>query len=297
MIFTDPNHERLLVHFLNCAVESKDPIKSAKILNNELTKKHVSQKGSRLDICAETDNGEIVDVEIQVGRDANMIGRSLFYWSKLFSGSLVLGDDYRKLRRTISINILNFKLFHDDERYWRKWHIADDETHEKMTNLLEIQFLELDKLKKFRKESPITFWIEFFKNPYSEKCKELYKFVPELKEAKEVFEAAKADPKKRRQMQEREDAIRNYASSMSQAEGRGFERGEKVGAEKERAKAEVEKKELIEKAEAEKKELIEKSEAEKKELKIETAKNLLKMGLSVEQISQATGLSVEEINK
>ena len=54
-----------------------------------------------------------------------------------------------------------------------------------------------------------------------------------------------------------------------------FEKGEKIGAEKERAKA----------------------EAEKKELKIETAKNLLKMGLSVEQISQATGLSIEELQK
>lgn len=55
-----------------------------------------------------------------------------------------------------------------------------------------------DKMRKFDKESPITFWIEFFKNPYSEICRELYKFVPELKEAKELFEKAKADPKKRR---------------------------------------------------------------------------------------------------
>ena len=133
----------------------------------------------------------------------------------------VVGDHYGKLRRTISINILNFKLFHKDERYWRKCHITDDETHECITNLLEIQFLELDKLKKFTKESPITFWIEFFKNPYSEECKELYKFIPELKEAKEVFEAAKADPKKRKLIEEREDAIRNYAAAVSQAKEEG----------------------------------------------------------------------------
>ena len=221
MLFTDPKHERLLVHFLNCAIEAKDPIKSAKILNSEITKRHVTQKGSRLDIRAETNSGEIVDIELQVGRDEHMVGRALFYWSELFAGSLVVGDHYGKLRRTISINILNFKLFHKDERYWRKCHITDDETHERITNLLEIQFLELDKLKKFTKESPITFWIEFFKNPYSEECKELYKFIPELKEAKEVFEAAKADPKKRQLIEEREDAIRNYAAAVSQAKEEG----------------------------------------------------------------------------
>ena len=272
MIFTDPNHERLLVHFLNCALESKDPIKSAKILNNEITKRHVTQKGSRLDIRAETDSGEIVNIELQVGRDEHMVGRALFYWSELFAGSLIVGDDYRKLRRTISINILNFKLFHNDGRYWRKCHIADDETHEKMTNLLEIQFLELDKLKKFKKESPITFWIEFFKDPYSEKCAELYKFVPELQEAKEVFEAAKADPKKRRLMKEREDAVRNYAAAMSQAR--------EEGREEERAKAEVEKKELAEKAYRE---------------KIESAKKMLSKGLDLSDIAEISGLSIEEI--
>ncbi len=268
MLFTDPKHERLLVHFLNCAIEAKDPIKSAKILNSEITKRHVTQKGSRLDIRAETNNGEIVDIELQVGRDEHMVGRALFYWSELFAGSLVVGDHYGKLRRTISINILNFKLFHKDERYWRKCHITDDETHERITDLLEIQFFELDKLKKFTKESPITFWIEFFKNPYSEECKELYKFIPELKEAKEVFEAAKADPKKRKLIEEREDAIRNYAAAMAQFKEEGREEGkiegEKIGIEKG---------------------------------KVEVAKRMLSMELSIEQVAEATGIPLDDVRK
>ena len=275
MIFTEPKHERLLVHFLNCAIEAKDPIKSAKILNSEITKRHVTQKGSRLDIRAETNSGEIVDIELQVGRDEHMVGRALFYWSELFAGSLIVGDHYGKLRRTISINILNFKLFHKDERYWRKCHITDDETNERITDLLEIQFLELDKLKKFTKESPITFWIEFFKNPYSEECQELYKFVPELKEAKEVFEAAKADPEKRRLIEEREEAIRNYAAAMAQSKEEGIEEGEKIG---------IEKGEKIG---------IEKGEKRKA---IETAKKMLKKGLKVNDIVDFTGLSIAEID-
>ena len=97
--------------------------------------------------------------------------------------------------------------------------------------MLELQFVELNKLKKFTKESPLTFWIEFFKNPYSEQCKELYKFVPELKEASDIFEAAKAAPHKRRFIQEREDAVRNYNNAISAAIEEEREKAEKKLAE------------------------------------------------------------------
>ncbi len=277
MIFADPKHERVLLHFLNSTIESKAPITKVKILNSEITADHISQKGSRLDIQAETDNNELIDIEMQVGHDPHMVGRSLFYWSRLFAGELKISDHYGKLRRTISINILNFKLFHKDARYWRKCHITDDGNNEILTDLLEIQFVELNKLKKFTKESPLTFWIEFFKNPYSEECKELYKFVPELKEASDIFEAAKADPAKRRLIQEREEAIRNYNNAISvaveQGRAQGIEQGRAEGVEQgrveERAKAEAE--------------------------KIEIAKRMLEKGLSCEDIATFLGISINSI--
>ena len=285
MIFADPKHDKVLLHFLNCAIESKSPITKVKILNSEITAEHVLQKGSRLDIQAETDNNELIDIEMQVGIDHNMIGRTLFYWSRLFSGELKVSDHYGKLRRTISINILNFKLFKKDERYWRKCHITDDENKEILTDLLELQFVELNKLKKFTKESPLTFWIEFFKNPYSEQCKELYKFVPELKEASDIFEAAKADPEKRRLIQEREDAVRNYNNAIS------------VAIEEEREKAEKKLAEEREMAEKKLADELEKAERKAEAEKIAMAKKMLTRGLSIEEISDFSGLSIEDIRK
>ena len=38
-----------------------------------------------------------------------------------------------------------------------------------------------------RADSPITFWVEFFKNPYSEKVRKLCEYVPEIKEAETLF--------------------------------------------------------------------------------------------------------------
>ena len=245
-----------------------------------------------MDIQAETDNNELIDIEMQVGIDHHMIGRTLFYWSRLFAGELKVSDHYGKLRRTISINILNFKLFKKDERYWRKCHITDDENKEIVTDLLELQFVELNKLKKFTKESPLTFWIEFFKNPYSEQCKELYKFVPELKEASDIFEAAKADPEKRRLIQEREDAVRNYNNAISAAVEEEQAKAEQKLAE-ERAKAEQKLAEEQAKAERKLSEAFAKAEAEK----IEMAKKMLSDGLNAELVAKYSGLPIEDILK
>ena len=76
-----------------------------------------------------------------------------------------------------------------------------------------------------RKDSPITFWIEFFKNPYSEQVKALCDYVPEIKEAKEVFERAKVDPAAQELLRVREKALMDYASDMRTAKDEGREEG------------------------------------------------------------------------
>ena len=85
------------------------------------------------------------------------------------------------------------------------------------------------------------------------------------------MEKAKADPKTRQLIEERENAARNYASAIADAKFEGMEEGEKIGLEKGKAEGE-------------------------KIAKVETAKNLLKIGLTVDQIAQATGLSIEDVS-
>ena len=84
--------------------------------------------------------------------------------------------------------------------------------------------------------------------------------------------------KKRRLIQEREDAVRNYNNAIS------------VALEEEREKAEKKLAEELEKAER-------KAEAEKHAEKIETAKKLMIAGVSVEIIASSTGMSAEDIIK
>jgi predicted transposase/invertase (TIGR01784 family) len=96
-----------------------------------------------------------------------------------------------------------------------------------MTDLLEMQFIELNKLRQVDKASPITFWIEFFRNPYSESVKALCDYVPEIKEAKQIYEKAKTDPKLREIIETREKATRDYSNDISCAKEEGREEGKR----------------------------------------------------------------------
>jgi predicted transposase/invertase (TIGR01784 family) len=269
MIFCDPRHSNVLVSLLNAIIKPASPIKSVKIEGTELPKDALVQKGVRLDISATTDKGELINIEVQLDDQKDMIGRALYYWSRLFSVQLKEAELYRGLRRTISISILGFRLF-KDERYWRRSSLRDDETNEKLTELLEVHFIELDKARKVDEKSELTFWLEFLNNLYSEKLADVVKFVPEIQEAKKLYEQAKSDPEAQELLRILEKNTRDRYSQITYAKEEGLAEGKAAGLVEGEAKGETKKAR-------------------------ETAVNLLSMGSSVEQISKATGLSQEEI--
>lgn len=167
MIFVAKRHPRILIHFLNSVIPPPSPLTSIDIRQTEL-KDSISQKGVRLDIVATTESDELLSIEMQKSRDNHMVVRSLFYWSKLFSGQPEVSESYKNLHRSISINILDFVLFEHDQRFWEKAVLLDSDTNEELIDLLELHFIELGKMKEMKEDSPITFWIEFFKDPYSD---------------------------------------------------------------------------------------------------------------------------------
>ena len=111
-IFGSEKHPNILISFLNATLKPKDLITEVEIKNTDLNKGYIEDKFSRLDVKAMTSNNEIINIEIQLKNEYNMIKRSLYYWSKLYSEQLNEGEDYSVLKRTICINILNFKYLY-----------------------------------------------------------------------------------------------------------------------------------------------------------------------------------------
>jgi len=266
ILFGNPKHPRLLLHLLNAVVETSSPITHVDIKKTELTPEFLGQRGVRLDILAKTSEGCLINIELQKQDEHNMIHRSMFHWSKLFSGQAVVSERYEDLKRTICINILNFSLF-KDKRFWHKHFVTDSETNERLTDLLELHFLEVPKVRKLPTKSPIMFWLEFINDPNSKKIEHMYETEAVYQEARVAYRRAIADPEVQELIRIRDKAEKDYFDALARRQ----EKGEKIGAEREQKKAKAE--------------------------KIESAKKMISKGLSIEDISDFTGLSIEEIKK
>ena len=189
-IFGSEEHPGVLIAFLNAVLKTKVPIVDVEIKNTDIEKAHIEDKFSRLDVKAKTSNKEIINIEIQLKNEYNMIQRSLYYWSKLYEEQLGDGDRYDKLCRTVCINILDFKYLKND-RFHNGYRLKEIETNEELTDIQEIHFIEIPKLKKLNSEEEVVdmleAWIEFLRDPESEVVRKLEMTNKEIREAKDTL--------------------------------------------------------------------------------------------------------------
>ena len=274
-IFGNENHPNVLISFLNAVLNPVDPIKSVVLKDTTIEKSHLEDQYSRLDVKAMTNKGEHINIEIQLKDEYNMIKRSLYYWSKLYEGQLENGENYQKLSRTICINLLDFNLLNHD-KFHSVYRLKDCQTNEELTDVMELHFIELKKMKDVQRvedvKSKLEAWLYFINQPDSELVQELEKVEIEIKEAKAELVRLSGDRKERERYEKRRESRLNEISALAYAEEKGILKGIEQGLEKG-------------------------LEQGAKQEKIEIVKNLIQNGLDSKLISKSTGLSLEEIEK
>ena len=231
-IFGSEEHPEILISFLNAVLKPKKPIVSVEIKNSDLEKEYIEDKFSRLDVKALTSNKEIINIEIQLKNEYNMIQRSLYYWSKLYEEQLSEGDRYDKLSRTVCINILDFKYLKND-RFHNGYRLKEIETNEELTDLQEIHFIEIPKLKRFESTEEIVDllegWVEFLRDPESEVIRKLEMSNKEIREAKDELYRLSRNSKERELYYLREKSLRDEVSALANAKEKGLKEGLKQG--------------------------------------------------------------------
>ena len=231
-IFGSEEHPEILISFLNAVLKPKKPIVSVEIKNSDLEKEYIEDKFSRLDVKALTSNKEIINIEIQLKNEYNMIQRNLYYWSKLYEEQLSEGDRYDKLSRTVCINILDFKYLKND-RFHNGYRLKEIETNEELTDLQEIHFIEIPKLKRFESTEEIVDllegWVEFLRDPESEVIRKLEMSNKEIREAKDELYRLSRNSKERELYYLREKSLRDEISVLANAKEKGLKEGLKQG--------------------------------------------------------------------
>ena len=282
-IFGNENHPNVLISFLNAVLNPVDPIQSVELKDTTIEKSHLEDKPSRLDVKAVTNKGEHINIEIQLEDEYNMIKRSLYYWSKLYEGQLENRENYQKPSRTICINLLDFNLLNHD-KFHSVYRLKDCETNEELTDVMELHFIELKKIKDVQHaeevKTKLEAWLYFINQPDSELVQELEKIEVDIKEAKAELIRLSGDRKERERYEKRRESRLNEISALSYAEEKGIQKGIEQGV-----------KQGLEQG------VKQGLEQGAKQEKIEIAKNLIQNGLDNELISKSTGLSVEEVRE
>ncbi len=259
-MFGIAENKELLIALLNAILQlpPNQLIKDLTVISGaRLDKERFEDKTGILDVRAETANGTIVNVEVQLANQYNMEKRTLFYWSRLFSGQLEKGHDYVELKKTITINILDFEYINTNQ-YHNVYHLREDNTRHILTDVLEIHFIELPKFSHeiHNLEDVLHRWLLFLGNPNEEAREMLDAKDPVIARATKVLHLLSSDPETVRLAELREKAIWDEVSRINGARAEG-----------------------------------------RQEEKFNLACKMLEEGISVESVVKITGLSVEEIHK
>ena len=96
-----------------------------------------------MDVLVELNDHSKVNIELQINLVKNWDKRSLFYLAKLFTEDLLVGEDYRRLKRCICISILDFNL--DETAEYHKVYRLRDERGREFSDMFEVHIIELNK--------------------------------------------------------------------------------------------------------------------------------------------------------
>jgi len=159
-LFGNEKNKDITVVFLNAILQKtgRNRITDISFQNIETGGEYMDDKVSRLDLLVLTDADEWINVEIQFSNEYDMIKRTLYYWARVYADSFQKGMRYNTLRPVIAINIVNFNLIDQTERFHTSYHLYEDEEMHGLTNVMEFHFIEMTKLIKAWKDDKLDPW-------------------------------------------------------------------------------------------------------------------------------------------
>lgn len=234
-LFGEQESKDSLISLLNAILkpdQEEELVDLTVIENKQLSKEDLTQKTGRLDIRAETRQGVLINIEMQVAEQKYMAQRTLFYFSKLYADTIKAGEEYQKLKKTIMINILDFELL-DVGRYHTTFHLYEDQDRNlKLTDDLEIHFIELPVFGRVQRNfsDPLHRWLTFMDDDIKEpELKELISMDKSIREAEDRLEYFSGNPEVRRLYEAREYAKYEWNSMRRESLEQGLEEGRKEG--------------------------------------------------------------------
>ena len=265
-LFGEVGNERITKNFIEAILDKN--IEEVDLSQNIVLRRETAKdKMGVLDVLVKVDDEEYYNLEMQLTEKKQLMERLLYYWSKIYTRNIKMGEDYTGLKRTIEVLIVDFEIKDLKElEYHSKWKIIEEKDRKLiLTNALEIHILELPKIKKEEgKETELIKWLKFIKDPESIEVKKYMKENKEIKEAGEKLKVISEDEKMQRIAELKQKAIMDKKAEIDFATEKGIDIGKSEG---------------------------------KKERTKEIAKRMKEEGIEIQVIQKVTGLTEKEIKE
>ena len=187
------------------------------IRNPEMPPENLGDKFCRLDINM-TVNGQRVDLEVQVCNEGDYPERVMYYWAREFSSSLLTGQGYSTLPRTIVISIIDFPLF-ECEEYHSFFQPLEVTRHTLLSDKMGFHFFELPKLPSYVGEDDmLLLWLSLFKAETEEELEKIKEMeVPVMSQAINAYYTITASSEFREKERLRAKARHDEAQALHNA--------------------------------------------------------------------------------
>ena len=196
--FGDRRNNKLLLDFLRSILGEQ--IISAELTSPYVEPTHANDKSSEMDLRILTNNGEQINVEMQLKGHRAFTERMLIYWAKMYGVQDKEGNSYVELNKAVQIIITNFNLLRKPH-YHSMFQLIDPEDGALFSSHIEFHVLELSKVNGLIPEdaTKLEQWLLFLKGDKETKealamesstMKEAYSEIQRLSDDMETRKAA-----------------------------------------------------------------------------------------------------------
>jgi len=152
--------ETVRKYFISAVLEIPvEEIRSARLTSTNLLRRWRKDKEGIMDISVELNDDSVIIIEVQVAEYKHWDKRNLYYLARKYTDGMESGEDYTKLKRSISICVLDFN-FLKTEKCHSKF-LFRDEDGNVYTDVMEIHIVEINKATQADKA--INEWIKLFR--------------------------------------------------------------------------------------------------------------------------------------
>jgi predicted transposase/invertase (TIGR01784 family) len=234
LLFGDARSTDVLTDFLKSVLRlPADEYDEVSIVDPHLLREYSGDKLGILDVKVKTKTKKTIDVEIQVLPYPELKSRIVYYSAKMITEQVGAGEDYSKIKRVISIIITDYTLIPESNHYHNYYTLYSPKTHSELTDIIEINILELSKLPENEDGTQLWNWMKFLSAKGKEDLDMAANTNPQIQKAVVHLEELSADERTRLLLESRQklefDIRMHKRHAEKEARQKGLEEGRQEG--------------------------------------------------------------------